>query len=122
MACGERVERYGHNLERLFDAYHRCYQDPSFALQLPARFQVTPTEDIFPELMNEFHDTLDQRHRYAADRKGNSFAAPEVFDPTVVLQELEELSRDLLVLEWAKIRPLFGGSECALTLPPRCFR
>ncbi|WP_232505812.1 hypothetical protein, partial [Burkholderia thailandensis] len=52
-----------------------------------------------------FHSTLDQRHRYPSDRKGNSFATVEVFDPVATLKELEELDRELKILEWVRIRP-----------------
>jgi hypothetical protein len=52
---------------------------------------------------------LDQRHRYPSDRKGNTFATKEVFDPVATLKELEELDRELKILEWARIRPFLRG-------------
>jgi hypothetical protein len=105
LAKGERVERFKHNLLDLFDAYRRCYPEPSYHIELPRRFQVAPTGDIFPDLLNEVHQTLDQRHRFASDRKGNTFATPEVFDPVAMREELQALDKELKVLEWVKIRP-----------------
>jgi hypothetical protein len=110
-ATGQRTDRLGHNLDELFLEYRRHYPELSFYFQVPKRFQVNLTHDLFPETIEPIHATLDQRHRYAADRKGNSFATPEIFDPTAAHEELEELRRALQILEWSKIRPLLRAQN-----------
>jgi hypothetical protein len=110
-AAGERTERFGHNLDQLFFEYRRHYPNLSFYFQAPKRFEVDLTLDLFPDTIEPIQATLDQRHRYAADRKGNNFASPEIFDPKVVHEELEELRRTLQILEWSTIRPLLQAEN-----------
>ena len=93
-----------HNLEKLFAEYQRLYPDLSFYFDVPPCFKVSLNLDLFPETMKSFHSTLDQRHRYPADRKGNSFVTPEIFDPATTLREIEELDKALKILEYSKIR------------------
>ena len=107
---GIRTEKFGHNLSSLYEEYWKLYPDHSFYFLMPSRFMVSPTLDIFPEVYRELHATLDQRHRYGKDRKGNSFATPEVFEPQIVLRELEELRKSLVILEWSKIKLRSGQS------------
>lgn len=99
---------HGHNLEKLNLEYWRLYPDQSFHFQLPSRYRIDPTPDLFPDISGLFHATLDQRHRYAEDKIGNSFATDEVFDPVFVLEEIQELRRVFTVLEIAKIKPALG--------------
>ena len=98
-----------HDLDRLFLEYRRAYPALIFDFKIPARFGVHTTFDLFPENHRSFHATLDQRHRYPADRVGNSFTTRETFDPKETLEELETLDRDLKILEWARIRPHLEG-------------
>lgn len=98
-----------HDLNRLFLEYRRLYPELMFSFEIPSRFGVSQNFDLFPEDQEIFHSTLDQRHRYPSDRKGNTFVTKEVFDPMVALKELEELERELKVLEWARIRPYLQG-------------
>ncbi|WP_140636190.1 hypothetical protein [Methylibium rhizosphaerae] len=104
-AAGQHADRLGHNLDGLFVEYRRYYPALSFYFEIPRRFQVDLNLDLFPETISTFHATLDQRHRYAADKKGESFATPEIFDPIAVHAELEELRRVLGILEWCELRP-----------------
>lgn len=99
---------HGHNLERLSLEYWRIYPEQSFHFQLPSRFMIDPTADLFPETTYQFHATLDQRHRYATDKAGASFATDEVFDPALVLEEIQEINRIFLILEIATIKPRMG--------------
>lgn len=98
-----------HDLSRLFLDYRRLYPELRFSFEVPPRFSVSLNFDLFPDDQERFHSTLDQRHRYPSDRKGNTFATREVFDPIETLKELEELDRELKVLEWARIRPHLRG-------------
>ncbi|CAB3791312.1 hypothetical protein LMG28688_03297 [Paraburkholderia caffeinitolerans] len=94
-----------HDLNNLFLEYRRLYPELRFSFEGPSRFGVSTNFDLFPDDQENFHSTLDQRHRYPSDRKRNTFATKEVFDPMVTLKELDELDRELKVLEWARIRP-----------------
>lgn len=98
-----------HDLDRLFSEYRRAYPALIFNFKIPSRFGVDTTRDLFPEDHKSFHATLDQRHRYPADRAGNTFATRETFAPQEVLHELEMLDRELKILEWARIRPHLEG-------------
>jgi len=109
--AGNRVAKFGHNLDLLCAEYWNLYQDQSFHFSVPPRFKVDPTLDLFPEIAGRFHASLDQRHRYAADKSGESFASPEVFEPKVALKEIEELQRSFGILEWAKIRSQVAQTE-----------
>jgi hypothetical protein len=62
--------------------------------------------DLFPEISLGERTTLDQRHRYPSDRKGRSFAAPELFDPSQAFEEIDILDGMLKALEWGRIRLL----------------
>jgi len=94
-----------HDLNGLFLMYRRAYPGAIFWFDIPPWFSVSLNLDLFPEDQRKFHSTLDQRHRYATDRQGNTFATRETFDPVKTLEELEQLDRQLKVLEWVRIRP-----------------
>lgn len=98
-----------HDLSKLFLEYRRLYPELRFLFNVPKRFNVGPNFVLFPDDQERFHLTLDQRHRYPSDRKGNTFATEEMFDPITTLKELEELDRELKILEWAHIRPHLRG-------------
>jgi len=108
-AIGAATERGSapttHDLHRLFLEYRCLYPELIFSFEIPPCFGVNHSLDLFPDDQKKFHSTLDQRHRYPADRRGNTFATKEVFDPMTTLKELEELDRELKILEWARIRP-----------------
>jgi hypothetical protein len=104
-ATGKRPSQT-HNLAILVADYSREYPGPLFHFEVPERFQTNPSLDLFPEIALEEHATLDQRHRYPSDRKGRSFLAPEIFDPSQVFEEVDTLSGTLSAIEWAHIRPL----------------
>lgn len=94
-----------HDLNSLFLEYRRLYPELHYSFDIPARFNVSTNFNLFPDDQKAFHATLDQRHRYPADRKGNTFATREEFVPTTTLKEIEELERQLKVIEWTRIRP-----------------
>ena len=111
-AVGSRLVPATHDLRRLAFEYRRIYSSLSFSLEFPSHFQVDTNLDLFPEDQDRFHATLDQRHRYPADRMGESFTTRETFDPLITQRELEKLDRDLKILESAYIRRVLKG------LPP----
>ncbi len=98
-----------HDLNKLFLEYRRLYPELRFLFKIPLRFNVGPNFELFPDDQEQFHLTLDQRHRYPSDRRGNTFATKEEFDPIAILKELDELDHELKVLEWAHIRPHLCG-------------
>jgi hypothetical protein len=108
--AGHPTVQFGHNLDKLFLEYRRHYPEISFFFEVPSHFQVDLNADLFPESLIPFHATLDQRHRYATDKKGKSFATPEeIFDPVVTHAEIKELCRVLGIVEWCDLRPKLKG-------------
>jgi hypothetical protein len=99
----------GHNLAKLLTQYREHYRDDSYHFKSPRHFALGGSEDLFQEELDNFHSTLDQRHRYPADRKGQYFAAPEVFDPKEFLRDVRDLDKQLKVIEFLHIRP---GLKC----------
>jgi hypothetical protein len=95
---------HGHNLDRLFTAYRQAYPGDEFHFQTPWQFVLSLNRDLFPEEAKSFHGTLDQRHRYATDKSGASFATRETFDPVQTREEIAELRKDLQVIEYLHIR------------------
>ncbi|ANN73240.1 hypothetical protein [Bordetella bronchialis] len=104
-AHGAAPEQLGHNLNKLYRVYRRLYPELRFHFEVPCQFLVSLNEELFPNDADEFHRVLDQRHRYATDRKGASFASPEIFDPATMKKELWELRRVSQVIEWVELRP-----------------
>lgn len=92
-----------HHLDDLFLKYRQLYPDIKFHFDAPKQLLIGLNFDLFQSTEQA---TLDQRHRYATDREGNSFATPETFDPLSVHQSLSELRTVLTTLEWSEIRPL----------------
>ena len=95
----------GHNLARLLKLYRTHYPSNEFHLNFPGHFALVESDDLFQGELDQFHSTLDQRHRYPEDHKGQNFATPEVFDLRSFLEEIGELDRQLKIIEFAKIRP-----------------
>ncbi|WP_341247917.1 hypothetical protein [Cupriavidus pauculus] len=112
-AVSERSVPQTHDLSKLFSEYRRLYPQLIFSFELPSHFRVSLNLDLFPEDQEKFHSTLDQRHRYPADRKGNAFATTEVFDSVTTLTQLEELDYALKVLEYVRIRPFLSDKTGA---------
>lgn len=95
-----------HDLEKLFSEYRHFYPQLVFSFELPPHFHINMNLELFPEDQDRFHSTLDQRYRYPSDKKGNTFATTEVFDPVTTLRDLQELEHALNVIEFAHIRRL----------------
>jgi len=104
-AAGGTAENLGHNLDSLYVEYRRHHPDLAYHFEIPKTYQVDLNLDLFPESANQFHRTLDQRHRYATDKTGKTFATPEVFDPVATRDEIDELRRVLGIIEWVELRP-----------------
>ena len=94
--------RSGHNLDKLFTEYRESYPEDRYDFKFPTAFSLREELDLFPETVQSYHSTLDQRHRYPADLKGNDFASPELFSPAIVLREIGALSRSLFFIESAE--------------------
>jgi len=95
----------GHNLAKLLTRYQEHFQGEAYQFRSPHHFALRGGPDLFQEDLALFHSTLDQRHRYPADRKGRGFAAPEVFDARNFLAAIGDLTKDLLGIEYVHIRP-----------------
>jgi hypothetical protein len=104
-AHGGAAEKLGHNLSKLYQEYRRLYSEIRFHFEMPRQFLVSVNQELFQIDADEFHSVLDQRHRYATDKKGASFATPEVFDPVMMKEELGELRRVSQIIEWCELRP-----------------
>lgn len=93
------TSKSGHNLDKLVTEYMELYPGHQFHFNLPTVFSVRESFDLFPESVRAYHATLDQRHRYPADLKGEDFASPERFDAALMLSEIKALSKDLVLIE-----------------------
>jgi len=109
LAHGGAPEQLGHNLNKLYHEYRRLYPELRFHFEVPRHFLVSLNDELFPDDADAFHRVLDQRHRYATDRKGASFATPEVFDPATMKEELGELRRVSQIVEWRELRPYLNA-------------
>lgn len=105
LAATGLTELPGHNLVHLLKSYRRYYPGDEFYLIVPARFALREDDDLFQRELDVFHSTLDQRYRYPVDRKGKDFAVREIFDPREFLREIDELSSNLVLIEFSEIRP-----------------
>lgn len=74
------VPRSTHRLAKLFDQYKALYPSRKYHFSFPFPEQVFFTEDRFPEAIEPFHGTHDQRFRYPSDTKGNFFDGFDTFD------------------------------------------
>ncbi|CAG4891044.1 hypothetical protein [Paraburkholderia saeva] len=74
------VPRGTHRLATLFDQYKTLYPSRNYHFAFPFPEQVFFTDDMFPETIEQFHRTHDQRFRYPSDIKGNVFEGFEPFD------------------------------------------
>lgn len=70
-----------HRLDRLYAEYRRHYPHEKFELDLPFPKEVfNPDKGFFPELLEEYTRTHDQRFRYPVDANGEPFEDEELFD------------------------------------------
>ncbi|WP_157645076.1 hypothetical protein [Burkholderia ubonensis] len=69
-----------HRLAPLFDQYKILYPSGKYQFSFPFSEQVFLADDMFPETIESFHRTHDQRFRYPSDSKGNVFDGFETFD------------------------------------------
>jgi hypothetical protein len=82
-AIGSRtgcVPRGTHRLATLFDQYKILYPSKEHHFSFPFSEQVFFKDDMFPETIEQFHRTHDQRFRYPSDTKGNPFDGFDIFD------------------------------------------
>lgn len=107
-ASGRSVPRT-HDLNALLASYKEHYADSAFDFTVPPRFATSLTLPLFEADDKILHGTMDQRFRFATDLAGQSFATPELFDCTQVLEEVQLLDKELKVVEWCRIRPYLDG-------------
>lgn len=70
-----------HRLDRLYAQYLTLYPLEKFQISLPfPRAVFNPSEGLFPELLDEYTQTHDQRFRYPIDNQGVPFFDAEPFD------------------------------------------
>lgn len=104
-ATGSRAPTV-HNLAELLLQYKEHLPGEEFCFRSPKAFALSESDDLFQEDLDRFHLTLDQRHRYPADRHGRDFAVPEVFEPRVFLSEIRDLDKQLKIIEFCHVRPI----------------
>ncbi|CAE6706842.1 hypothetical protein [Paraburkholderia nemoris] len=97
--ASRRTPRRTHELHKLGEEYSRLFPSPDFQFAIPFWFETLDSEELFEELNNQFHKTLDQRYRYPVDKQFAPFDGPEGFQPDVFLSEIEALRVELVKLE-----------------------
>lgn len=101
----------GHNLAKLLKAYREKFPAQEFSFDAPMQFALRESEDLFQKEADDFHSTLDQRHRYPNDLSGRGFDDPEEFDPKQFLANMEKLDKQLKVIEFCSIRPAMKAAR-----------
>lgn len=70
-----------HRLDKLYAEYRRHYPDEKWQLDLPFPTEAfNPDKGLFPDLLDEYTKTHDQRFRYPTDADGKPFEDKECFD------------------------------------------
>lgn len=90
-----RIPRKTHRLATLFDKYKSIYTEPEYHFNFPFPDQVFLVDDFFPETVEQFHRTHDQRFRYPADSKGDVFDGYESFNIPEQAEAIEEFWQSL---------------------------
>lgn len=98
-----------HRLDRLYAEYRRFYPTEEFDIELPfPRSVLDPEAGLFPELMDDYVRTHDQRFRYPADLDGKPFDERLPFD---VLQYQDAIDRFRSTLNWTVAKIAFAWEE-----------
>lgn len=70
-----------HRLDKLYAEYRTHYPEEKFDVVLPFPKEIlNPKQGLFPEFLDEYIKTHDQRFRYPTDAEGNPFDDKEWFD------------------------------------------
>lgn len=88
-----------HHLANLVAQYDKALPDSAFRFQIPFSVETFGNSDLFTQLLDQHHKTLDQRYRYPTDNKGKPFSDPEGFIPSAFMTSLDALSKDCLRIE-----------------------
>jgi len=97
------IPRSTHRLAVLFEKYKILYPAEKYHFPFPFPEQLFFVDDLFPETVENFHRTHDQRFRYPSDSKGNVFDRFETFDLSV--------QAEVIVDFWQKLHLI--GTEIA---------
>jgi hypothetical protein len=111
-ALSGKPPKLTHLVDQLYEEYRLLAPDSSYEFAIPTWYLVVPNFDLFPETIFEYHTTLDQRYKYAADRSGKLFSSPEKFEPAAALAELEALWQPIFLVEH-RIRALKKKQSCS---------
>ncbi|CAN7800383.1 hypothetical protein LJR022_009813 [Paraburkholderia hospita] len=84
------VPRGTHRLAELFARYKILYPSSKYHFPFPFPDQVFFTDDMFPETIEPFHRTHDQRFRYPSDVKGTPFGGFDIFDLPVQAEAIAD--------------------------------
>ncbi|QCP54493.1 hypothetical protein FAZ95_36980 [Trinickia violacea] len=84
------VPRGTHRLATLFQQYKSLYPSRDYHFAFPFPEQVFLTDDMFPETVEQFHRTHDQRFRYPSDNKGNPFDGFDSFDVSTQVEAIAD--------------------------------
>lgn len=93
-----RIPRDTHQLAILFDQYKTLYPSKKYHFSFPFPDQVFLKEDLFPETIEQFHRTHDQRFRYPTDNRGNLFDGFETFDLDTQAEAIADFWQQLHII------------------------
>lgn len=91
--------RQTHDLYKLTKEYAQLFPRPGFQFAVPFGLEMLESMELFEDLNNKFHKTLDQRYRYPVDEQFAPFDGPEGFQPDAFLSQVETLRVELIELE-----------------------
>ena len=89
-----------HHLANLVTEYERALPGAEFRFDIPFGIESPGTPDLFDDLVDSLHKTLDQRYRYPTDRNGKPFSEPAGFIPAMFMSDLDALSKAFLQVEF----------------------
>ncbi|WP_150584296.1 hypothetical protein [Pandoraea communis] len=94
----EEIPRNSHRLSYLFDRFKLLYPSPEYLPELPFDEEVFRTDDFFPESLEPFHRTHDQRFRYPSDTKGQPFDAFRPYDVDEKAELIAKFWQSLVII------------------------
>jgi hypothetical protein len=85
-----------HRIDTLYAEYCRHYPGEKFALELPFPKEIlNPEQGLFPETLEEYIQTHDQRFRYPVDSGGKVFLETLPFDVSAYAEAIDRFRSSL---------------------------
>ncbi|MRW88425.1 hypothetical protein GJ699_00305 [Duganella sp. FT80W] len=90
-----------HRLDILFEKYQQHYPSANYQIAFPFPKSVfVPREGLFPDILEEFVRTHDQRFRYPIDNTGEPFQDVEEFKILDYQSAIDQFRADLNIMVW----------------------